>query len=460
LRVFFEQALLGQAATGSARRQHAAVIDRLIAYARSSTRLSETVLESIYFDAYARALGRGATAADTTEWRYWWTRLLREAPRNQQITSHIAIWMDVPRIGVNAALDSLDRTYVRFAPDRRATDKVVDKAMMLLPASDSTRVRLWTERQAAGRTDSAAFVARSLARRAPYRDAAIAELRRLIADTSARVRGARALAVTRTTYERQVRDSRRSLFAALGRALADRGEAAAARDTLRIATATGWDVGLFTQLRRTLLLVGDTAGATEMAARIAVDPTTTDSTRELLARAVVRESPQADWTRLRDAARERMHAHYRERSSQRVMRATGAVRSADGSAVPLQSLFGQRPTVAIFWSRYCGFAIDAVPAIRTLLAALDAAGHPVRFVIAEADSPGLRAELTRLGVTWPVYFDADGAFAKSITAFGTPTFYVIDRSGRIRFNSVNEPLEVLAQIGAIAAEPSSRTTAR
>lgn len=452
-REFFERALYTGATADSVTQVYRARVDSQIALAKARSRLRYEEIGSIYYRAYSSAVRPHATRADSTEWTYWWNRIRAEYPRHEQVAQRLPYFMDAKLLGHRAALDSLERLYHALSPITGLGRALFNRAHQLMTdGDDPATVRRWLERAAAGAPDSVRRMAMSLSARPAFRDEGMQLLRTLLRDSSARLVRVRALESTANEYDREVADQRRRMLASLGRALVSQRNRKAALDTLRLAASGIWDPALFAELAATYLQAGDTLAADRMGARLVVDPRTSASHADTLASDGRRRLGVPAWTAALASARREMHERLLERSIVRSVPANIALRTRDGREARVRVLAGGKPAVVIFWSRHCGPALEATADIATLIARLEAAGTRALFVVDEAPSADLDRALAGLKITWPVYFDSQGSLANAMNIFGTPSYYVLDGAGRIRFDYAPEVLDVVAQVEAVKSE--------
>jgi hypothetical protein len=453
-RTFFEQQLLSGAEADSVGAVRTATIDRLVGQAKLAPRISYDDIGSIYYRAYSSMRRPGASRADSTEWEYWWTRIQREYPTHGQRAQRLSLWMDVKHIGATAALDSLERLYALFAPLRGGEGRnlVSRGEAVATQLGDPARLRLWTERSLIGFADSARQIAVFLSAQPPFRTEGMQALRRLLRNEQLNGIVTRPLGRNASAQAKRVADVRRSLLAALGQALVASGDTRAALDTLRLASDGGWEPALFRELARSYALAGDSAGALVMQARLVVDGRTSTSRRDSLVRVGERHVGTERWTTLVSEARREMHAQLLDRSLSRVIASGASVHSRDGKEITLAMLTGNKTALVIFWSRNCGYAIEALPEIRGLIERLAVAGTPVVFVLDESPSAELDSVIASKQISWPVYYDTRTALGNAMRNFGTPHYYVLDAAGRIRFNAVEEIQDLYGRLEAVEAE--------
>ncbi len=454
-REFYERQLFSGAVGDSIAAQRASTIDVLVEKAARAPQLSYHDMDAIYWRVYARANRPGATAQDTVTWDRWWTRMLREQPRHEQVAQRLSVWMDVKRLGAARAMDSLETLYATFAPLRTPAGRnVVNSGQYVADQlKDDTLRRRWMARSLVGMSDSASDMAMFLAGVPTFREEGMQQLRTLLGDPHLPQMVVRPLSRSAASQQRAVDDLRRRLYSALGRALVARGNTRAALDTLRLASEGAWDPASFAGLARSYLLAGDTLASMQMRARQVVDGRTRVTLRDSLDRAGRAQVGAAAWEALLRETRREMHALLLERSISRSIASSARAQSRDGRDHTLPELTGRAPSLVIFWSRHCGYALEALPDIRSLVERLRAAGTPVVFVIDEAPSADLDAYLAAERITWPVYYDARKRMGDAMRNFGTPMYYVLDASQRIRYApSVVEVGDLYGQLSAVQSE--------
>jgi hypothetical protein len=453
LREFFDRALLGSSAADARARVYAQRRDSLIRSSKSTPRLSYEDAGTIFFGAWMRARDTTATAADSVELAYWWTRLLREYPKHDQVAQRLALELGRMKDRPQVVLDSVDRLYRGLAPIHGP-----GRNLFQVPLKAATKVRndslqrVWTERSLAESPDSARRVAEFLAMRPRFRHEGISRLGEL-ADADARALGLeRGISQNKSEFALTVDDVRRRVKVAMGRALIAEGEVAAGITALRAGSADGWDPRLFRDVAAAYVSAGDSAAAARTGAQIVVDPRTTKATADSISHDGRRRLGDRQWADAVASARVDMTRRVLAQSMPRLLRGEARVTDAAGVMRTVKSLAGRRPAVIIFWSRFCGFALEAVPEINDVAKRLSEAGTPVILVVDEPRSAALDLVVTERGLNVPVHYDVDGSFRRAFSAFGTPAYYVLDSNGRLRFRYVDEVAELLVQVTALRGE--------
>lgn len=260
----------------------------------------------------------------------------------------------------------------------------------------------------------------------------------------------RRLGQTRAERQEEVAASRRRLLGLLGRALIAAGERKAGLDTLALAASAGWDPDLFRTIASGRLGAGDTTGALAMDALVLADPRT-DSTFARSIEPLVEHVGEGAWKAQLDSARTEFARRMLARSVSKSPRGTVTVVDSSGARHDLSSLTQGHLAVVVFWSRFCGAAVQALPTIDRTAARLRHEGVRVASVVEEAWSPALQHFVRDKDLRMPIYSDSKGNAWKAFNNWGTPQYYVLDQQGRIRFEGV-AMFEAVAQVQALRME--------
>jgi hypothetical protein len=429
-------------------------MEALISAAKARASLSDEEIGAIFYARRSRAYSRtSATAADTVELEYWLQRMLREHPRHAQLAQYFAFQFtaDEWKHPTKAMLDSLERLYVRFAPLSGPGRNLVQSGQRVAERlNDDAAYRRWIERSARRNSGEDSYgIALALLKRPQFRHDGQEMVRRILAAPPAGIAGQRRLQEDHTAYIHEVDAARRIALAELGRSLIADGHTREALDTLGLAAKGGWDPDLFNSLRAAYSAAGDRTGLMTMRARAVVDPRTpADSV------AAFDAAGRGDgrWNTLVSEARREMHERLLDRAVVRPLRGSPSLEDSGGRAHTLRSLAGGRPTAVIFWSRHCGYAIEALPTIAKVAERMTREGSRVLFVVDEPPSADIKQYLASRHWSLPVYHDTRSEMLTAFASFGTPAYYVLDEAGRIRFNTVNGEAELIAQVEALRAE--------
>ncbi len=111
----------------------------------------------------------------------------------------------------------------------------------------------------------------------------------------------------------------------------------------------------------------------------------------------------------------------------------------EGSTVRLSELLGGQPVVLLFWSYFCFPCQKEVPDIDALYRELGA--EKVRLIGISLDGPQydgkVRPFLAEKGISFPNAYDRETEqffeVAERYGVVGTPTLFVVDPQGRVRF---------------------------
>jgi hypothetical protein len=265
----------------------------------------------------------------------------------------------------------------------------------------------------------------------------------------------------RTAPEQRAADGarlRRRLHA-LGEALLASGDTAAARDTLARAAAGGWTPALFRQLAALERAAGAAERAAAFAALAAVDPEAGPADADALRRAYAAGDPDAGWARRLDAARSelrvRVLAGAAGAGAVDLGRWAGVVHDTAGWPVRVRAADPDAATVVMFWSRTCAPAREDLPRVAALAPALRARGVRLVTFVDEPASADFRRFLAAQRLALPVYHDVRREAAHAFAQSGTPTYFVVDPVGRVRFPYTS--LEALLR-ESLAVSPAAAGT--
>jgi len=220
-------------------------------------------------------------------------------------------------------------------------------------------------------------------------------------------------------------------------------------DTLSIAVGDGWDLQLLKRVAAQRLEAGDTAGWLQVEAKISVDPRTSQVQMDSVARLAASRLGTANWSDARATAEREMVRETMSRSILRTIRGDPTAMTGTGQKVSLKESTAGKPSVIVYWSRHCGPALEALPAIDSVGRVLRSQGVPVYLVVDEAPSAETERFFREHKIHIPVLYDSRKEINVALRNFGTPAYYVLDRGGRVRFNYAQEVNDILLQIRAI-----------
>lgn len=392
-----------------------------------------------------------AGSVDTTVRAHWKSRVLREAPSNTfAVQWRLIAALDTLRLTRDTvkALASLEDLW-REAPLERkeqvaevAFDISVHAAASGLPQAAAIQ---WADRRVSSDRDllgAESYVAARLTTAPSLRTIGVERLRKSLRALDSLSSSERGLTETAGAQRTRHQDDRRATFAAIGRALVAAGQTTEALDTLARAAEGGWDLQTFSAVRSASLAAGDTSTARRMAAWIAVDPRTPETIRDSVHRVLP--------TPLVDSARLQFVHRLMERSSMRSLASKIELRDSGGRSYDLHDLTRNRVSVIAFWSPNCGPALEDLGNLQHISDVLARHGAQVISIVEEsAPSPQFSAVQRDRHLTMPIYFDATHAASRAFNQWGTPYYYVLDTSGRVRFEATSSALEALARAEAL-----------
>ena len=142
-----------------------------------------------------------------------------------------------------------------------------------------------------------------------------------------------------------------------------------------------------------------------------------------------------------------------------------SARAVDGSRVDLAKVLAKGPVVLDFWATWCRPCEHSLPAAQALHVRLRERG--VSVIGVSIDGPRnwarVRPFSAKLGLTFPIVIDEDGALARRFQITGVPTTVLIAADGRVaRVHSGFVPGEDRALAAAAEAllRPAPGDTAR
>jgi hypothetical protein len=403
-----------------------------------------------------------ADGIDSTNAKRWRARLMRDAPQNSfAVQWRLVALMDTLRTRTDTAktLHQLDALW-NSAPVHRQAQIAAYATSVALATADTSLIELWTARLVRADPDprsTSRWVATRLSSVPALRAEGIRRMRAELDSLTALPQSERALNETVAEQRKRHAATARELLASLGQALVAAGDYPAARDALARAASSGWNPDVFRDVRTASLAVGDTARALTMAARIAVDPRTSAAFGDSVRPLAERKLGAAGWRSQLDSARSEYVKRMLADASSRALAGSARVHGLDGRVRTLGDLTNGRLTVIAFWSRFCGPAVEDLPRLNAAAARLARDGVPLVTIVDETTaSPALRAFLAEKHVTAPTYLDAHGESSRALNEWGTPSYYVVDSDGRIRFDATNSADEALARAEALRLSETRR----
>jgi peroxiredoxin len=255
------------------------------------------------------------------------------------------------------------------------------------------------------------------------------ELRRL--DRPSEQRRALRNTVEQSWLERE--RARSKMLAVLGSALIDAGKAGAGIDTLDMAAAAIWDPSVFQAVADAKLALGDSTGALEMLARVAVDPATNpDYLDSITAFARAQLHPDRWGDNLR-AARGEMRERVLALSISRPVATDLALKDLAGNRLTLGQLIGRGVTVVAVWSPYCPPCLTEPLRLQQIVDRIRLRGGRAIVIISDAPAADIRRFLADAELDVPIYIDISRAVQLGLGSWIVPNYLVLDASKRVRF---------------------------
>jgi hypothetical protein len=332
----------------------------------------------------------------------------------------------------SAALDTVEQLWSQG--DSLSTRSAEFGFQIARAARDSAAVVRWLDRLAPRESDGLWYRYEPLAARdVRYVDVSLVRLRTIAATYQSADDQHRPLEMTAADDAHRRADFARQTLLSIGALLLRRGDTAAALDTLRRTIDDGWDLVRFERVAAIYLRTRDTANAAKTYAFVAADPATPATRVDSLSSIFVRALGEPKWNALvRDASHE-MTRRVLEGSTSRSLPPNVVVSDEGGRRVLLDTLVHGRIVVITFWSRFCGPSRMQLPLLETTRKALEARGVALVPITVEAPSAEVASFLHESHVALASLYDDRGQARVATNNNGTPTYYIVDASGRIRF---------------------------
>ncbi|MXX33605.1 MAG: TlpA family protein disulfide reductase [Gemmatimonadetes bacterium] len=217
------------------------------------------------------------------------------------------------------------------------------------------------------------------------------------------------------------------------------------------ATARNASPDLFEALGELNLGEGDIDGAARAYAVVVSDPATPQPKADSLASLVGYAPDSPEWGALLEAARAQVLALVLSQADNWTP-AGSHVTDASGERHALADLVAGRPTVLVFWARWCGPCIEKIPDVARLQETLEPLGAQV-LSIAWRDPPGadMDAFIVEHGIDYPVYHDLEDSVTDAFGVSAIQTNFVLDAEGRVSF-ARTELVDIPRQVEALVRQ--------
>ncbi len=334
--------------------------------------------------------------------------------------------------------------FERHWPD--AQGRIAPFAALALEAaiesSDLAAVDRWTERAYDGYVGI--YLARTVVEVPERRDRALEIAREKYGRIPIRPLGR-----TVDEHDQSVALARAALLKDYARFLSEYASPDEAIGVVEEATAQSASPDLFETLAELKLDQGDTTGAARAYAVVATDPATPQPKADSLASQVGYTPESPDWGALLESARAQVLAQVLSQADDWTP-AASHVTDAAGERHVLADLTADKPTVLVFWARWCGPCIEKIPDVARLQETLEPMGAQV-LSIAWRDPPGADMDtfIEEHGIDYPVYHDLEDSATGAFGVFAIQVNFVLDAEGRVRFER-SELVDIPRQVEALA----------
>ena len=373
---------------------------------------------------------------DETVGSFSWSQSVAIPILNQWITDRVA----EPLEAAETALEAFER----FWPEAERGQMSTFALDMAIESKNLEAVDLWVERNLGPGGWIDFVVGEKLALLPERRDRALEIAREEFEQTNA----IRPLGRTVDEHAQWLALERAVLLKRYARLLSQYASAEEALAVVEEATAQSASPDLYEALGELKLGQGDIEGAARAYAVVASDPNTPRNRADSLAGLVGHTPDSPEWGALLETARAETLALVLSQAEAWTP-AASHVTDATGERHALADLTAGKPTVLVFWARWCGPCIEKIPDVVRLQETLGTLGAQV-LSIAWRDPPGpdMDAFIEEHGIDYPVYHDLVDSATDAFGVFAIQTNFVIDAEGRVRF-ARSELVDIPRQVEAL-----------
>ena len=120
----------------------------------------------------------------------------------------------------------------------------------------------------------------------------------------------------------------------------------------------------------------------------------------------------------------------------------------DGKQFSLSDYKDKRAVMLIFWTTWCPYCRVAFSELKNEAEAIKALGVEVLAINVGEPKGLVAAYMNKFGLDFNTLLDTDSSVARDYGIMGVPSYFVIDKNGRIAFNGVSITLEQLKELAA------------
>ncbi|MFA5145569.1 MAG: peroxiredoxin family protein [Candidatus Omnitrophota bacterium] len=115
-------------------------------------------------------------------------------------------------------------------------------------------------------------------------------------------------------------------------------------------------------------------------------------------------------------------------------------------AFTLSSYKHKQPVVLFFWTTWCPYCRKELRELRDIYPQLAKEGWEL-FAVNVGESPYKVSKVVKdIALNFKVLLDKDGAAADSYDVLGVPTYFIVDKQGRVVFNGHSFPKGTYRQL--------------
>jgi len=236
----------------------------------------------------------------------------------------------------------------------------------------------------------------------------------------------------------------------VGRLAHAEGDTAQAMALLTEAMRLRWNAGVFQTMGDLRLAQRDTAGAARAYAWAAADPEASAARADSVRRRVGRYGADSTWNAYVEEGRRRLAADFLPRARRTELPGQLLLVDAQGREAPLALRGNPAPVVVALWSPNCPRAVAELRQLEAVARRIEPVGGRVILVSGDGPMDG-KPDLGPETRIREVYYDTRGAFRRAVHEWGSPTYFVVDPHGLLRYKNWGLA-DVTRQVTALRSE--------
>ena len=125
--------------------------------------------------------------------------------------------------------------------------------------------------------------------------------------------------------------------------------------------------------------------------------------------------------------------------------------SIEGTAINLETIKGRNSLFLVFWATWCETCKKEIPKLKEIYSTYGPKGMTFLAVNTSINDSLKKAKryVEKYEIPYPVIFDAGSEITKRFAVRGTPTIFIVDRQGIIRYRSADVPGDLAEHFDAL-----------